>query len=129
VCSDNASSRGPYDVDVVIVGAGLSGLIAARELTRLGKTVKVLEARDRIGGRMVGNKTTHTAAQGYLDFGGQWVGKTQYEMQALVLELGIAKFDSYEKGRSIQYWENGDGDAVRTGFNGDVSDLLLGCKP
>ena len=41
-------------VDVVVIGAGLSGLIAARTLKRQGKTVRVLEAKDHIGGRVEG---------------------------------------------------------------------------
>lgn len=105
-------------VDVVIVGAGLSGLIAARELKKAGKSVLIMEARDRIGGRMVGRKTIH---DGYIDFGGQWMGETQYEMKSLVAELQIKPFISYEQGLSIQSWNN-----RRSAFNGDVSQLLAG---
>jgi monoamine oxidase len=68
---------------------------------------------------MFGKKTIQPG--GYLDFGGQWVGETQYEMKGLVAELGIMPFLSYEKGRSIQSWEK-----TKTGFNGDVAHLLEG---
>ena len=44
-------------VDAVVIGAGLSGLIAARELLKKGKTVAVLEAKGRIGGRMINHGT------------------------------------------------------------------------
>jgi len=118
--------------DVIVVGAGLSGLIAARELekTLVGKNVLVLEARDRIGGRMWGQQVSIASSnggveKGYIDFGGQWVGCTQDEMQALVKELNIRMFDSYEDGRSIQSWRN-----TKSGFDGNVSKLLEGiCVP
>jgi monoamine oxidase len=109
------------DVDVVVVGAGLSGLIAARELKNANKKVVVLEARERIGGRMYGRETI---AGGWTDYGGQWVGPTQYHMQELVSELGITPFLSYEEGRGIQSW-----DGTLSGFDGDVSNLLKGCSP
>jgi len=104
--------------DVIVVGAGLSGLIAARQLVRAGKKVLVLEGNCRIGGRMFGRKTV---SGGYVDYGGQWVGPTQYEMMALVTELGITPFDSFERGKSV----NKFGDK-KTDFNGDVSGLLEG---
>lgn len=110
-------------VDVIIVGAGLSGLIAARELKKAGMSVLIMEANDRIGGRMYGQKTKD--GRGYVDRGGQWVGETQYEMKGLVAELGITPFLSYENGRSIQLYGND-----RSWFNGDVSHLLEGdCLP
>ncbi|MGP9503921.1 FAD-dependent oxidoreductase [Specibacter sp. AOP5-B1-6] len=43
-----------FDVDVVVVGAGLAGLSAARKLVASGKTAVVLEARDRVAGRTMG---------------------------------------------------------------------------
>ena len=59
-------------VDAVVIGAGLSGLIAARELLKKGKTVAVLEAKGRIGGRMVNQKV---AGDGVINLGGQWGGE------------------------------------------------------
>ena len=59
--------------DVVVVGAGLAGLVAARDLVAAGAEVVVLEARDRVGGRTL----TLPAADGTLiDHGGQWIGFT-----------------------------------------------------
>jgi monoamine oxidase len=117
-------STGKNDYDVVIVGAGLSGLIAAREFTRAHKKVLVLEANCRIGGRMYRQATK--IKNSYVDIGGQWVGETQYEMQALAAELGITPFESYENGRSVQLFVNPTGGEKRTGFNGDLSKVLEG---
>ena len=61
------------DVDVVILGGGLSGLEAARVITGAGREVVVCEARDRVGGR-----TLSTPIGGaMMDLGGQWLGPTQ----------------------------------------------------
>jgi len=87
--------------DVIVVGAGLSGLIAARTLRQSGKTVAILEANRRTGGRMVSAKTI---ANGVVDLGGQWVGPTQTEMVSLLDELGFARFESYYKGKGVFSW-------------------------
>ncbi len=79
-------------MSVVVVGAGLSGLAAARRLTTEGVDVVVLEARERVGGRTEG----HVLADGTpLELGGQWIGPTQNRMYALVEELGLEHFRTY----------------------------------
>jgi monoamine oxidase len=73
-------------VDVIVVGAGLSGLACARRLVAAGKTVRVLEARNRVGGRLL----TGDLAGAPIDLGGQWLSAGQDRVIALVGELGIA---------------------------------------
>ncbi|HZA19259.1 MAG TPA: FAD-dependent oxidoreductase, partial [Actinomycetota bacterium] len=62
------------EADVCIVGAGFAGLVAARDLVAAGPSVVVLEARDRVGGRVL----NHDIGDGkVIEVGGQWVGPTQ----------------------------------------------------
>lgn len=98
--------------DVVIVGAGLAGLSAARTLAAAGLDVLVLEARDRVGGRTY----TRSAHDGtLLDLGGQWIGPTQQRMAALAQEFGLNTFPTYVEGQNIEY-RNGQ----RTLYSGAV---------
>ena len=59
------------ETDVVIIGAGVAGLSAAHRLRQRGVEVAVLEARDRVGGRVKSD-----LSNGFLiEVGGQWIGK------------------------------------------------------
>ena len=85
-------------VDVVVVGAGVAGLVAARELSRAGQDVLVLEARDRVGGRLLNAPLPDGSP---IDVGGQWVGPTQHRVMALIDELGLSTFPTHMAGRHI----------------------------
>jgi monoamine oxidase len=82
-------------VDVVVVGAGIAGLVAAREAARAGLTTLVLEARDRVGGR-TWSETTQSGV--VVDHGGQWIGPSQTRVMALTQELGIETFGTFDEG-------------------------------
>jgi monoamine oxidase len=84
--------------DVVVVGGGLSGLRAARELADAGREVVVLEARERVGGRLY-NATLGDGVT--VDLGGQWVGSDHGRVQRLAAELGIEIFPQHGGGRNL----------------------------
>lgn len=91
-------------VDVAIVGAGLAGLAAAKQLTDDGYSVIVLEADDRVGGRTLNHQFTQGAAKGVtVELGGQWVGPTQDRVLALADDLGIGLFPTYIAGESVSF--------------------------
>ena len=79
------------EVEVAVVGAGLSGLTAARELRKHKVSVCVVEARDRVGGRTL----DHQIGGGHVaEGGGQWIGPTQTAVLKLAKELGIETFET-----------------------------------
>ncbi|MEB3351706.1 MAG: FAD-dependent oxidoreductase [Cyanobacteriota bacterium] len=110
-------------VDVAVVGAGLSGLVCARELRRRGLTVRLLEARDRWGGRM----HSATSALGLpVDLGGQWVGASHHRLIRLLEELGLRRFPTFYGGDGLFHWQ---GRCQRAALEPDHRSSLLFFQP
>lgn len=100
----------------MVVGAGFAGLVAARELTRRGRDVLVVEGRDRVGGR------SHTGSVGGVpvDLGATFVGPTQDAVLALARELGCPTTATFDQGRNVIRWRG----RTRT-YSGTIPRLSL----
>lgn len=101
-------------LDLIVVGAGLAGLTAARAAAAAGCTVAVLEARGRVAGRTHGGRLANGVP---VELGGQWVGATQTAMLGLVDELGLETFATYDDGAAV---------TVHRGTRTEYSDDSLG---
>ncbi|HUS23198.1 MAG TPA: flavin monoamine oxidase family protein [Aeromicrobium sp.] len=84
--------------DVVVVGAGLSGLVCARRLSEAGLDVLVLEARDRVGGRTLNEPI---GSGRVVEMGGQWVGPSHTEILRVAAEVGVDTFPTYITGEHL----------------------------
>lgn len=86
------------EVDYCVVGAGFAGLTAAFRLTRAGRSVALLEARDRVGGRTF----TQTRPDGtWIDRGGAWIGPGQDRIYALMDEFGVPEYKQHNEGDAM----------------------------
>ena len=100
------------EYDAVVIGAGLGGLSAARALLEKGHKVLLLEAQERVGGRL---KTAYLPTNKALsvDVGGQWVGPLHTRMISLLEELKVPLVAQYGTGADLL----DDGSSVRRSLN------------
>src|SRR3954452_80255 len=108
------------DVDVCVVGAGYAGLTAARRLVAAGQSVVVLEARDRIGGRIWTQRLDSGAT---IDRGGGWLGPKHDAIFGLAAEVGVSTYKTYVQGAHLLV---GEGRVRRyTGLIPKISPLAI----
>lgn len=86
---------------VIVVGAGIAGLVAARRLKAAGVPVTVIEAQNRIGGRMISLRN-HFAADQVAEIGGELIDTDHESMRNLAAELGIALDDLATDGPDLR---------------------------
>ncbi|WP_456696662.1 flavin monoamine oxidase family protein [Aeromicrobium sp. P5_D10] len=99
------------DADVVVIGAGVTGLAAATQLKERGLSVVVLEARGRVGGRL----WTEEIQGALLEIGGQWISPDQTELLKTIDELDLEMYSRYREGANVYV----DATGIRTLFTGD----------
>src|SRR6266508_2408242 len=92
-----ASAVSP-SADVVVVGAGFAGLTAALRLVQAGRSVIVLEARGRVGGRALNQPIGGGEIP---ERGATFVGPTQNHILALAKDFGVAKFPTFNDGDNV----------------------------
>ncbi|WP_170885577.1 flavin monoamine oxidase family protein [Bacillus alkalicellulosilyticus] len=83
--------------DVLIIGAGLAGLSAAQELTKAGYCVRILEAKNRVGGRVL----SVPYQGGVLELGAQWIAPTHKRVHALLKEANLTLTPTFTKGKTL----------------------------
>lgn len=108
-------------VDVAIVGGGLSGLTAARHLIAANKSVLVLEARERLGGRVLGRELSTRPGE-FTEVGAEYIGATQDRIFALTADLGLETFRAYTNGSSL-FINNGTVTPIDVSGSGGIPPL------
>jgi monoamine oxidase len=84
--------------DILIIGAGLTGLLLAYRLQAVGYSVQLLEARDRLGGRI---HTLSSEEETPIEMGATWLGSQHQALVHLLRELELPVFEQYMTGKAL----------------------------
>ncbi|MUL68217.1 monoamine oxidase [Mycobacterium sp. CBMA 234] len=104
VTRDTETRPLPPHATVVVVGAGYAGLATALALHDRGIDVHVLEASDRVGGRVLSEQLADGVV---VDHGGQWVGPTQRHFLDAAARFGCTTFPTFDEGMHVELWDDG----------------------
>lgn len=109
------ADRSVRRADVAVVGAGFAGLTTARELVRRGRSVVVLEARGRVGGRALNGELPDGVV---FERGATFIGPTQTRIKALADQMGVGTFPTYDRGDNVYLTRDGRSTYSDQGFSG-----------
>jgi monoamine oxidase len=111
---------------VLIIGGGLAGLTAARLLHYAGIAFQLLEARDRLGGRILSTDASGEISNDGFDLGPSWFWPgMQPKMAALVAELGLSHFPQYSDGDVIYQRMSGEAPQRYRGMRQEPQSMQL----